>query len=187
MVAMATTFSAMLDSLSVIGVQDALVRQQGKDRKLFDTAFTLQAGRGVLTAVILSAAGPLASWWFGEPRMISMMMAIGATAFITSLENVGIAEFRRNMRFGMVFWLLTVPRIVSIIVAISAAILLRSYWALLIAGGASTVVRTVMSYVLHPFRPKLSLAGWKLLAGFSVWIWITAISEYCTNELTFLL
>ena len=68
MVAMATTFYAMLDR---IGVQDALVRQQGKDRKLFDTAFTLQAGRGVLAAVILSAAEnwPAVVWRTPRPGL----------------------------------------------------------------------------------------------------------------------
>jgi lipopolysaccharide exporter len=176
MVAMATTFSAILDWISVIGVQDALVRRQSNDRTLFNAAFTLQASRGLFTALILTAAGPLASWWFNEPRMVPMMMALGATAFVSGLENVGVAEYRRNMQFGVVFWLLTVPRLVSIIVAIGGAILLRSYWALLIAGGASAVVRTVMTYVIHPFRPKLSLAGWRQLAGFSFWIWATGIA-----------
>ena len=43
-VAMATTFSDIIDSLSQIGVQDALVRRADNNRDLFDTAFTLQAG-----------------------------------------------------------------------------------------------------------------------------------------------
>src|SRR5579859_163090 len=138
-VAMANTFSAILDSLSQIGVQDALVRRKDDSRDLFDTAFTLQAGRGVITCFILAVSGPLASWWFGEPRLVYIMVALGATALVGSLENVGISEFRRNMRFGMVVSLLTVPRFLAAAVAVTAALLLKSYWALLIGGGASAI------------------------------------------------
>jgi O-antigen/teichoic acid export membrane protein len=174
-VAMATTFSTMIDTLSQIGVQDALVRRADNNRDLFNTAFTLQVGRGILTCIILSASGPIASLWFGEPRLISMMMALGGIAFISSLENVGIAEFRRGMRYSMVFSLLTIPRVLSVIFAISAALILKSYWALLIGMASSVTIRTVMTYIAHPFRPRLSLAGWRQLAGFSFWIWAACI------------
>ena len=174
-VAMANTFSAIIDSLSQIGVQDALVRRGDNDRNLFDTAFTLQAGRGVITFAVLAASGPLASWWFGEPRLVSMMFVLGAISLVSSFENVGISEFRRGMRYSMVFSLLTVPRILSVIVAIAAALLLKSYWALLIGSGTSAVIRTIMTYVVHPYRPQLSLSGWRKLAGFSFWIWAACV------------
>jgi lipopolysaccharide exporter len=174
-VAMATTFSAIVEALSQIGVQDALVRRGDDDRNLFDTAFTLQAVRGVLTCIVLAGAGPVASWWFSEPRVVPMMLALGATTLVSGLENVGISEFRRNMRYSMVFSLLTVPRLLSAAVAITAALVLRSYWALLIAGGTSAVIRTAMSYIVHPYRPRLSLSGWRKLAGFSFWIWAACI------------
>jgi O-antigen/teichoic acid export membrane protein len=174
-VAMATTFSTMLDTLSQIGVQDALVRRADNNRDLFDTAFTLQVGRGILTLIILSASGPVASWWFGEPRLVPLMMALGGIAFISSLENVGIVEFRRGMRYSMVFSLLTIPRVLSVLFAISAALILKSYWALLIGMASSVTIRTVTTYIAHPFRPRFSLAGWRHLAGFSFWIWAACI------------
>jgi lipopolysaccharide exporter len=174
-VAMAATFTAFVDALSQIGVQDALVRRREDDRKLFDTAFTLQAGRGGVTFILLAASGPLASWWFGEPRLISMMLALGAISLVGGLENVGISEFRRHMRYGMVFSLLTIPRLLSALVGIISAVTLRSYWALLIAMATLTLLRIVMSYVVHPYRPRLSLSGWRELAGYSFWIWAATI------------
>ena len=33
----------------------------------------------------------------------------------------------------------------------------------------------MMTYIVHPFRPRLSVAGWRHLAGFSFWIWAACI------------
>jgi lipopolysaccharide exporter len=32
-----------------------------------------------------------------------------------------------------------------------------------------------MTYVAHPYRPSLSLTGWRELAGFSFWTWVTSL------------
>ena len=47
LVAIATTFAAAIDSLSELGLQAALVRQPDDDPSLYDTAFTMQAIRGL--------------------------------------------------------------------------------------------------------------------------------------------
>jgi O-antigen/teichoic acid export membrane protein len=174
-VAMATTFSTIIDALSQIGVQDALVRRTDNDERLLDTAFTLQVARGLFTAILVAASGPAASWWFGEPRLVYMMLALAITLLITSFENVGIAEFRRSMRYRLVFLIFTIPRLASVIVTISMALLLKSYWALLIGGAASAIVRTAVSYVFHPYRPQFDLSRWRTLAGFSFWIWASCV------------
>ena len=175
-VAMTNTFYAIVDAVSQIGVQDALVRRGDNDRKLFDTAFTLQAGRSFISCAVLAALGPVAGWWFSEPRVIPMMFVLGATTLVTGLENVGISEFRRDMRYSMVFLLLSVPRVLSAAVAVAAALMLRSYWALLISGATYAVTRTTMSYIVHPYRPRFSLSGWRRLAGFSFWIWAASLA-----------
>ena len=71
-----------------------------------------------------------------------MMLALGGISLMSSLENVGIVEFRRGMRYSMVFSLLTVPRVLSVVFAVSAALLLKSYWALLIGMASSVTIRT---------------------------------------------
>lgn len=43
-----------MDSLSAIGIQDALIRETNPDRDMYNTAFCLNALRGVLTAAIIA-------------------------------------------------------------------------------------------------------------------------------------
>ena len=176
-VAMATTFTAAVDALSQIGVQDALVRHLGDDRKLFDTGFTLQLGRALITGAIIAGAAPAASLWFNEPRLIPLLLVLAAASLVSGFENIGIVEFSRAMRFDVQFQLNSLPRLLQVAVTISMALLLKSYWALLAGIVVAKLARTVMSYWVHPYRPRLQIAGWRELAGFSFWTWAACIAS----------
>ena len=173
-VAMATTFGAAIEALSQLGLQDALVRRAGDDRALFDTAFTLQAGRAMLIAATVAAASPVAAWWFDEPRLGPVLLVLAAGTFVAGFENVGIVEFRRAMRFDVQVRLLFVPRLLQVATTIPLALSLHSYWALLAGIVVSQVARTTMTYWVHPYRPRFALSGWRELAGFSFWTWASS-------------
>ena len=172
---MATTFAAAVDALSQLGLQDALVRHPASDG-LRDTAFTLQLGRGFVTGLVVALAAPVAAWWFAEPRLIPVLLVLGGTSVVAGAENVGIVAFRREMRFGRLFAMMSGPRLLQVVVTIPLALALQSYWALLAGIVIGKLARTVMTYIVHPYRPRLSLSGWRELAGFSLWIWATCIA-----------
>ncbi len=177
LVAMATTFTAAIDSLSTLGVHDALLRRPDTGRTWYPTAFTLQAIRGILTAGVIAVGAQASSLWFNEPRLTSVLLLLAVLAFANGLENVGIVEFRRRLQFGMEFRLLFVPRILQFLVTIALAWMIQSYWALLVGIAVSGLSRLVMTYVIHPWRPRLSLKHWRDLLGFSFWIWVTSIAS----------
>ena len=177
LVAMANTAAIAIDALSELGLQEALVRRPNDDRSLFDAAFTLQLGRAVVTALLIALGAPAASWWFGEPRLTAMLLVLAALAAISGLENVGVVEFRRELRYDRQFVLLAVPRLAQVVATVTAALLLRSYWALLIGIGVNRLVRVFATYAAHPYRPALGLSGWRDLASFSFWTWVSSLTR----------
>ena len=176
LVAMATTFTAAIDALSAFGVLDALVRTPATGQRWFPTAFTLQMVRGALTAAVILAGAQGASYWFAEPRLTDILYLLAALALVGGLENVGIVEYRRTLRFAFEFRLLLVPRLLQFATTLGAAWLLHSYWALLIGITVAGLSRLLMTYLLHPYRPKLSLEHWRDLVGFSTWAWAGSIA-----------
>jgi O-antigen/teichoic acid export membrane protein len=177
LIAMATTFTAAIDSLSEVGLQDALVRRLVADRRMYDTAFTMQALRSLLTAGVIVLGAPVASTWFSEPRLLPILLLLAALAAASGLENIGIVEFRRTLQFSMEFKLLFIPRIAQFLVTITAAWLLRSYWALIIGIAVSKLSRLAMTYLVHPHRSRLTLREWRELAGFSFWTWASSLAS----------
>lgn len=188
LIAMATAFSASVGALSELGVGDALVRRHENERGHYDTAFTMQAIRGGLTGAILAAGAWGASDWFNEPRLLPVMFVLSALAVASGFDNIGIVEFRRSLRFDMEVRLLFLPRIAGFLATITAAWLLRSFWALLIGISVSQVVRVAMTYVVHPYRPRFTLSRWRDLVGFSFWTWATSLAGLVWDRLdTFVL
>lgn len=176
LVAMATTFSAGVEALSQLGLQDALVRRREEGLDLHHTAFTLQLGRAIVTAVAIAAGATTAAWWFAEPRLEAIMFVLAGVTVLNGLENVGMAEYRRVMRFDIQFRALLATRLAGFLTTIVCALIWNSYWALLGGIVVSNAVRVAISYWMHPFRPRLQLTRWRELGRFSLWIWATAIA-----------
>lgn len=176
LLAMATTFAAAVEAFSQLGLQEALIRHPEGDR-LRNTAFTLQLVRGLLTALVVAGAAPAAAWWFDEPRLLPILLVLAASSVVAGAENIGIVAFRRDMRYDKQFVLLLAPRLLQVVVTIPLALTLQSYWALLAGIVVGKLARTAMTYVAHPYRPRLSLAGWRELASFSYWTWATCVAS----------
>ena len=177
LVAMAMTFEGAILIMSQFPVQDALLRRPESDTRLHNAAFTIQVGRSLLTAGILAAGAPFAAAWFSEPRLTALILALAATSVINGLISVGIVEFRRNLRFDVQFKLQLIPAVLQIVAVLGTAWLTHSYWALLVGVMVLRISRVCMSYAIHPYRPRLTLYGWRELIGFSFWLWLSGLAS----------
>ena len=177
LVALATGIANAVEQFGWLGVESAIVREAAPGREVYDTGFTINAVRSVLlAAVIAAAAGPAASF-FNEPRLREVLLFLAAASACMGLENIGVVDFRRAFAFHREFRYLLVPRVLSILLGIAAALLFRSYWALVVMIVSARVLRIVASYVMHPFRPRFSLRAWRVLAGYSSWMWLLGIAS----------
>ncbi|MEA2731513.1 MAG: lipopolysaccharide exporter, partial [Acetobacteraceae bacterium] len=75
-VAIAMSFIQSIDQFSQIGVEEALIRLPTPDRRVYDTAFTMIALRCGLIAVMAAAAALPVAGFFGEPRLVPIMLVI---------------------------------------------------------------------------------------------------------------
>ena len=176
LIAMATAFAQSVDALSMAGLQDALIRHPEEGAELYDTAFTMQAIRGFLTAAAIALAAPFAGEWFADPRLATILLVLAALAALEGLENPAVAAFQRDFRYGREFAIRVAPRIAQVAVAIAAGLLLRTYWALILAMAVGRVLRVAATYAAHPHRPRITLRRWRDLFGFSAWTWATNIA-----------
>jgi lipopolysaccharide exporter len=176
LVALAMSFSTAIDIFGEMGVKEALIRATDSDRDTYDAAFTLSAVRGVLTTAVIVATAGLFTRSFGDPRLYWVVLALSTTVLLGALENVGVTDFRRNLNFQREFQLLIVPRLAQVVVTIALALIFASYWALVSGILTSRVLQTIASYVMHPFRPRLSLKAWRDIAGFSLWTWLLSMA-----------
>ena len=190
-VAMAMSVIALIELATAFSFEIALIQNPKPEKVHYDTAWTLNIllAMGGAAATV-AFANPAASF-YNEPRLVSVMVAIGAAWLISGFENVGTVNFRREMNFAREFRFLALKRVVSFVVGIAAAFALRSYWALVIGTVTGRVAGVALSYLMEPFRPRLSLAARRQLFGFSggmlasnfAWVAIGRIPQLFTGRM----
>jgi O-antigen/teichoic acid export membrane protein len=69
-------------------------------------------------------------------------------------------------------------------VTVPLAIWLRNYWALVIGMVVGKIFAVVISYWMHSYRPRLSLAGASDLMSFSGWLLVNNTLYFFNERLT---
>jgi lipopolysaccharide exporter len=173
LVAMAMSVIALIELATAFSFELALIQKKDPQREHYDSAWTLNiivaVGGGIVTAAV---ALPVASF-YGDPRLTPVMFAIGAAWLVSGFENIGTVNFRRNMDFAAEFRLLATKRVISFLVTMVAAVTFRSYWSLVIGMATGRVTGVALSYLLQPFRPRLSLGKAGELFSFSGWMLVS--------------
>ena len=177
LVALASSFSQAIDWFSEIGVSDALVREKQPDRAMYDTAFTLNAVRGVVVAAVVALGAYPVAEYFGDLRLGPILLALAGAMLISSFANIATVQFQRDLEFHRRFGLQIVARVGGIAAAISFAWIYRNYWALVAGIIATRLLRVLASYVMLPYRPRLTLSAWRRLIVFSLWLWAIGVVQ----------
>lgn len=178
LVALATMIYGGIEIMGSLGFDVVLIQNQKAGRDYYDSAWTLSIIRGLAVgAILVSIAGPAAAF-FGDGRLTDIIYLLSAVAVVAGLENIGTVDFRKDMTFGKDFQFLVSNKLIAFVVTVALAVLLRTYWALVCGIVAGGVAKTVLSYVLHPYRPRLSLSRWREIMGVSKWLLLTNILHF---------
>jgi O-antigen/teichoic acid export membrane protein len=137
---------------------------------------------GFGTLVVLGVLGPLAAAFYRLPPLSSVLLVLGVGSFVGSLENIGTVFFRREFAFHKEFVFRVATKLAGFVASIPVALIYRSYWALVVGSLALRASSTVISYLLHPFRPWPTLARARELFGFSSWLLLGNIVDYCSGQ-----
>jgi len=178
-VAMASLVVSLIDTLFDLGVNAALVQKQSTDRNDFDAAWTLRLAQSALAAVVIGVAGaPLAADYFRDPRVEAVLWVMAATVLAGGFENIGIVALQKNMEFGREFRFLFFRRLAGFVVTIALALWLHSYWAMVVGALVGRLSGVGLSYVMHAFRPRLSIQRLRAIWSFSQWMLVRNLGSY---------
>lgn len=180
--AIAVTFIGLLDAVTDIGSELAIIRHPDPQRQHYDTAWTLRVIMQSSMAAVIALAAPLAAYIYGDPRYLDVLYVQALSMFISGFGSIGIADFRRNMQFHKDFQYAVMVQVVGVAATIGFAILLHSYWALILGGLARSLFGTLLGYLMHPYRPKFSLSARDEMLGFSFWTMIRSVAIFLSGR-----
>lgn len=145
-----------LDVFSRTGFDAALVQKKEEIKDSLDTAWIISVLRGFVLFLILFFSAPLIAGFFNNNRIIPILMVVAFSRIFDGFTNIGIVYFSKELEIRKNFLLRLGETIADVSVAISLVFILRNVWAIVYGFLAGQLTRLVLSYLIHPYRPKLN-------------------------------
>jgi len=172
--ALVVTVNQGLIMLSDLGIEPAVIQhKRGGERAFLNTAFTIQATRGVivwLCSVVL--AWPLAEL-YGDPRLM-LMIPIGSTAvLLQGLTSPTLFTLHRELQVARLTALEFGAQALGIAVMLVWALLAPSVWVMVASLIVSTGFKTVGSHLMsigHSVRFENEPEARREIFAFGRWI-----------------
>ena len=143
--AMVAVFLTILELFKDLGLSTATVQRPEITSRQVSTLFWLNTALGALMACLLAALGPALAWFYDEPVLIDVALALTVTFLLTGLAAQHLALLRRQMRFVSVTAVQVGSELLALVAAVVAAyadfgiwalVAQRLVWAAAVAAGA---------------------------------------------------
>jgi O-antigen/teichoic acid export membrane protein len=186
LMALVTVFVMGLELFSDIGIGPNIIQSpRGDDPRFLDTAWTLQAMRGVaLWLVACALAWPLSAL-YGQPQLLWLLPVAGLAAVSSGLQSTKLYTQNRNLSFARIVGVDLASQVISVLVMIGTAYVWRSVWALVVSLLASSVARTVLTHVVLPGRANRwawDRESRRALFGFGRWIFLSTALNFLATQ-----
>ena len=179
LVALAGSAYAFFAMLGQFGFDIPLIHIQNPDRSFYDTAWTANVLVGFFVAGAMLLVARPAAIFFDDARIEAIVYSFSLLSLAKGFENIGVVNFRKRLAFRGEFLYFVLPKMVSLVVGISAAIAMRNYWALVMGMISAQTAGLAYSHFSQPFRPRLSLTRFSELFRFTKWILVGKLLQYC--------
>lgn len=162
----------ILDTFSQTGFYEALIQRKKNIEDYLDPAWTVLILRGFILAFCVYLLAPVVADFFNTPAAKPIVRVIGLAILIQGLSNIGVIFFSKELDFRRQFIYQTAGTVVGFITAVSCAVIFRNVWALVWGLIAGRTAQLILSYVIHPYRPRISTDFSKAAELFTYGKWI---------------
>lgn len=158
------------------GMVPALVQRQGAERRHYDAAWTVGLLRAGVVSLVVFVAAPLIADLFKEPRATDLVRVLALRPLLEAGASIRVAELTRQLRFRPLAWIQFAEAAVSTTLSI-ALVWPIGVWALVAGPLAGALTSLIVSYVVAPYRPRISLDTEAMLPllRYGRWIFASAL------------
>lgn len=176
--ALAMSMVTLLQTLSDVRVNAAVLHLRELTVAHLDVGFTLTLARGILVAAALLFGAQLFAEFSRSPALVDPLRALAIVPILDGLKNPRFVLFQRNIDFSMEFRRTLVAAVLGAIVMLTAALVLRNYWAFIASTITLRGAQSALTYYRVPSRFRISLTHWRQFASFGGWLSLAGILEH---------
>jgi len=155
LVAMVTIVMDFLRIFQDPGLSTATVQRQQITHAQVSNLFWVNFSVGGVTTLLVAASAPAIAWFYREPQLVGITLALSITFLLSSSAVQHIALLNRQMRFGMIAIINVVSLLTGYLTSIGMALRGYGYWALVGASVIQAAVSLVLALLISRWRPRL--------------------------------
>ena len=146
LIAMATALTGILALFKDAGLSMATIQREKVTHEQVSTIFWVNVALSLALALTVAALAPAVSWFYDEPKLFSITLAVAGLFIFDGLAVQHQALLSRQMRFSVLAKIQIVTSSLALVAAITAALMGAGYWALLVQLAVSQISGMVLSW-----------------------------------------
>lgn len=185
----ATFFVDLSNIIHELGFGAAIIQRQETDDEVLSTAFWSNLGTGLLLSLLLMAVSPLVAWFYRDPRVQPVLMALSIGFVIMPLGLVHKVQLQKRLDFRRV----AVAEVGAVLVMGCISIVMAwqgwGVWSLVWGSVAQKATEVLLLWLLQPWHPafRWSRVAFGQLFSFGANIVGERIANYLNGNLDYLL
>lgn len=189
LIAMVAILLTFLEMFKDLGLSTATIQRKDISHADVSTLFWVNAGLGVVAAILVFMMAPLIAWFYGEPDLVEITRWLCLGFILSGLTTQHLALLRRQMKFNALAFIQVGAEVAGMSAAIAAAYLGAGYWALVLQRLVWSLLMMAGTWAFCGWRPgrPARLGKVRDLLGFGGNVTLANSINYSTQHLDQLL
>lgn len=186
LIAMATVVVQGLAMFSEIGIGPAIIQSKRDDAAFLNTAWTMQAMRGVVLMLGTAVLAWPTAWFYKQDKLGPVVVAVGMSALLAGFNSTSIFTLNRNLAEGRRATVELIGGLLTRGVTIAWAFLAPNVWAFVAGTLVSTLFTLVASHLWLPgIRNRFAFdrEAARSLFKFGKWIFVGTVIAFFSQQI----
>lgn len=177
-VAMASAVAGLIYALLDFGAETSLLRKAEVDEDDINSAWTVRVLQGVLIGLLLMILSPIASVYFSEPKVLGVLLVFGVCVMVAGSTNIGLTLASKSYNYAIEFKVSIFSAVLRVLVTITGGFVFGDYRALILGIAVGEIASTVLSYILHPYRPHWNTRKIGAIWAVTKWLMLSSAGNF---------
>lgn len=153
LIAMVTAIIGFVAMFKDAGLSMATVQRAEINHGQVSTLFWINVALSAGVMVVVAALAPAIAWFYGEPRLLGITLALSVTFLFGGLTVQHQALLRRQMKFRELATIEILSMVIGVATAVTMAWAGMEYWSLVGLTAASAIGNCTLVWIYSGWRP----------------------------------
>jgi len=159
LIAMVLALTGFVDRFRDMGLAVATIQRPEITHRQVSTLFWVNTSFGAALTLAMTLVAPAIAWFYGEPRLKAVTIALAVTFLLGGLSIQHQALLRRQMRFGVLAVVQVGSVLAAAVLAVAAGWAGLGYWSLVVMQIVAALVNMLGLLSACAWRPSLPTRG----------------------------